>query len=108
MSLLLNLGKLGVLLFLNYSVLNSSLVVIMMMSCFTGWFRQCDIFPYAKDVDIGIFIKDYRPELVAAFQRVGLPVKHIFGKVGNKQCVNLTSALVYQFQCICLIHTHKA
>ncbi|KAL5021991.1 hypothetical protein ScPMuIL_001146 [Solemya velum] len=45
-----------------------------------GWFRQCDIFPYAKDVDFGIFIKDYRPELVTAFQRVGLPVKHVFGK----------------------------
>ncbi|XP_072260458.1 ribitol-5-phosphate transferase FKTN [Pyxicephalus adspersus] len=46
-----------------------------------GWYRQCNIIPYSKDVDLGIFIKNYKPELVPAFQKAGLPLKHKFGKV---------------------------
>ncbi|KAM9331557.1 ribitol-5-phosphate transferase FKTN [Gastrophryne carolinensis] len=46
-----------------------------------GWYRQCNIIPYSKDVDIGIFIKDYKPDLISAFQKAGLPLKHKFGKV---------------------------
>ncbi|XP_026874607.2 fukutin isoform X1 [Electrophorus electricus] len=46
-----------------------------------GWFRQCNIIPYSKDVDLGIWIKDYRHDLTQAFQRAGLPLKHKFGKI---------------------------
>ncbi|KAK7501158.1 hypothetical protein BaRGS_00007643 [Batillaria attramentaria] len=48
-----------------------------------GWFRQCDIIPYSKDVDIGIFIKDYREELVTALENVGLKLVQTFGKVSD-------------------------
>ncbi|KAM4808914.1 ribitol-5-phosphate transferase FKTN [Rhinophrynus dorsalis] len=46
-----------------------------------GWYRQCNIIPYSKDVDLGIFIKDYKPDIIPAFQKAGLPLKHKFGKV---------------------------
>ncbi|XP_072009818.1 ribitol-5-phosphate transferase FKTN [Engystomops pustulosus] len=46
-----------------------------------GWYRQCSIIPYSKDVDLGIFIQNYKPDLVPAFQKAGLPLKHKFGKV---------------------------
>ncbi|XP_042309248.1 fukutin isoform X2 [Sceloporus undulatus] len=46
-----------------------------------GWYRQCNIIPYSKDVDLGIFIQDYKPEIISAFQKAGLPLKHKFGKV---------------------------
>uniref|UniRef100_A0A8C7S398 Ribitol-5-phosphate transferase n=1 Tax=Oncorhynchus mykiss TaxID=8022 RepID=A0A8C7S398_ONCMY len=46
-----------------------------------GWFRQCGIIPYSKDVDLGIWIKDYRHDISQAFQKAGLPLKHKFGKV---------------------------
>eukprot|EP00062_Callorhinchus_milii_P008113 gi/632950471/ref/XP_007890744.1/ PREDICTED: fukutin [Callorhinchus milii] len=46
-----------------------------------GWFRQCSIIPYSKDVDLGILIKNYTPEIIPAFQKAGLPLKHKFGKV---------------------------
>lgn len=46
-----------------------------------GWYRQCSIIPYSKDVDLGIFIQDYKPDIVLAFQDAGLPLKHKFGKV---------------------------
>ncbi|XP_028829466.1 ribitol-5-phosphate transferase FKTN [Denticeps clupeoides] len=46
-----------------------------------GWFRQCSIIPYSKDVDLGIWIKNYRHDITQAFQKAGLPLKHKFGKV---------------------------
>lgn len=46
-----------------------------------GWFRQCDIIPYSQDVDLGIWIKDYKPEMVQAFEKAGLPLRFLFGKV---------------------------
>lgn len=46
-----------------------------------GWFRQCSVISYSRDVDIGIFIVDYRPDIVAAFVNAGLSLKHKFGKV---------------------------
>ncbi|KTG43875.1 hypothetical protein cypCar_00012184 [Cyprinus carpio] len=49
--------------------------------CPTGWYRQCNIIPYSKDVDLGIWIKDYRHDITQAFQKAGLPLKHKFGKV---------------------------
>lgn len=48
-----------------------------------GWFRQCDIIPHSKDVDIGIWIKDYNPLLVSEFKKNGLPLKHRFGQVDD-------------------------
>ncbi|XP_061782818.1 ribitol-5-phosphate transferase FKTN [Nerophis lumbriciformis] len=46
-----------------------------------GWFRQCSIISYSRDVDIGIFISDFRSDIITAFQAVGLSLKHKFGKV---------------------------
>ncbi|XP_025058432.1 fukutin isoform X3 [Alligator sinensis] len=46
-----------------------------------GWYRQCNIIPYSKDVDLGIFIKDYKSDIIPAFWKAGLPLKHKFGKV---------------------------
>ncbi|XP_048194449.1 ribitol-5-phosphate transferase FKTN-like isoform X2 [Perognathus longimembris pacificus] len=48
-----------------------------------GWYRQCNIIPYSKDVDIGVFIRDYKSDIVLAFQEAGLALKHKFGKVGD-------------------------
>ncbi|XP_069023615.1 ribitol-5-phosphate transferase FKTN isoform X1 [Embiotoca jacksoni] len=45
-----------------------------------GWFRQCSIISYSRDVDIGIFIKDFRSDIVSAFRDAGLSLKHKFGK----------------------------
>uniref|UniRef100_A0A671L6N8 Ribitol-5-phosphate transferase n=1 Tax=Sinocyclocheilus anshuiensis TaxID=1608454 RepID=A0A671L6N8_9TELE len=52
-----------------------------------GWFRQCNIIPYSKDVDLGIWIKDYRHDFTQAFQKDGLPLKHKFGKVEDSDVV---------------------
>lgn len=46
-----------------------------------GWYRQCGVISYSRDVDIGIFISDFRPEIISAFKDAGLMLKHRFGKV---------------------------
>ncbi|XP_054613745.1 fukutin isoform X2 [Dunckerocampus dactyliophorus] len=46
-----------------------------------GWFRQCSIISYSRDVDIGIFISDFRSDIITAFRTAGLSLKHKFGKV---------------------------
>lgn len=46
-----------------------------------GWFRQCSVISYSRDVDIGIFIVDFRSDIIAAFRDAGLSLKHKFGKV---------------------------
>ncbi|KAM6902795.1 ribitol-5-phosphate transferase FKTN isoform 1-T1 [Xenentodon cancila] len=46
-----------------------------------GWFRQCSIISYSRDVDIGIFVADFKPDIIAAFRDAGLSLKHKFGKV---------------------------
>ncbi|XP_077398975.1 ribitol-5-phosphate transferase FKTN isoform X2 [Vanacampus margaritifer] len=46
-----------------------------------GWFRQCGFITYSRDVDIGIFVRDFRPEIIEAFLDVGLSLKHKFGKL---------------------------
>lgn len=48
-----------------------------------GWFRQCDIIPHSKDVDIGIWIKDYNALLITAFEQNGLFLKHKFGRMDD-------------------------
>lgn len=45
-----------------------------------GWFRQCNVIPYSKDVDVGIMIKDHKPDIITEFQKSGLTLKHKFGK----------------------------
>ncbi|KAJ4919641.1 hypothetical protein JOQ06_002082 [Pogonophryne albipinna] len=46
-----------------------------------GLVRQCSVISYSRDVDIGIFIADFRPDIIAAFRTAGLSLKHKFGKV---------------------------
>lgn len=46
-----------------------------------GWFRQCGVISYSRDVDVGIFIVDYRSDIITAFRDAGLTLKHKFGKV---------------------------
>ncbi|XP_076353108.1 ribitol-5-phosphate transferase FKTN-like isoform X2 [Tachypleus tridentatus] len=46
-----------------------------------GFFRECDIISYSKDVDLGIWIKDYRPEIIPEFSTNNIPLTHQFGKV---------------------------
>lgn len=46
-----------------------------------GWFRQCSVISYSRDVDIGVFIVDFRSDIIAAFRNAGLSLKHKFGKL---------------------------
>uniref|UniRef100_A0AAV2IQ73 Ribitol-5-phosphate transferase n=1 Tax=Knipowitschia caucasica TaxID=637954 RepID=A0AAV2IQ73_KNICA len=46
-----------------------------------GWLRQCGVISYSRDVDIGIRIQDYRPEILQVLTGAGLRLKHRFGKV---------------------------
>lgn len=46
-----------------------------------GWFRQCNVISHGKDMDIGIWIKDYNKQLIEEFHRNGLYLEHVFGKV---------------------------
>ncbi|XP_031177433.1 fukutin [Sander lucioperca] len=46
-----------------------------------GWFRQCSVISYSRDVDIGIFISDFSSDIISAFRDAGLSLKHKFGKV---------------------------
>ncbi|KAJ8316623.1 hypothetical protein KUTeg_005817 [Tegillarca granosa] len=48
-----------------------------------GWYRQCDIIPYAQDVDFGVWIKDHKSDIVPAFEKAGLSVKNVYGKVSD-------------------------
>ncbi|XP_046387757.1 fukutin-like [Ischnura elegans] len=48
-----------------------------------GYFRQCDIIPHAKDVDIGIFAKDFKKQIVPAFVARGMALKHHFGRLND-------------------------
>ncbi|XP_052775283.1 ribitol-5-phosphate transferase FKTN-like [Mya arenaria] len=48
-----------------------------------GWFRQCSIITYSQDVDLAIFIRDFKPELIPTFERGGFFLKHVFGKVSD-------------------------
>jgi len=50
-----------------------------------GWFRQCGIISYSQDVDLGIFIKHYKPEIVPTLERGGFFLKNVFGKVKRKR-----------------------
>ncbi|XP_049788439.1 ribitol-5-phosphate transferase FKTN-like [Schistocerca cancellata] len=48
-----------------------------------GYLRQCDIIPYGRDVDIGIFITDYNEKIVTEFLSHGFTLKHWFGKIND-------------------------
>ncbi|GIY59761.1 fukutin [Caerostris extrusa] len=45
------------------------------------FFRECGFISHSKDVDIGIWIKDYKPEIISTFSTYDLPLTHSFGKV---------------------------
>eukprot|EP00794_Sanderia_malayensis_P005995 gene5995-6691_t len=57
-----------------------------------GWFRQCDFIPHSKDLDIGIFIKEYSPKISQELQNAGLVPKHIFGKVEDSYELSFRTA----------------
>ena len=44
-----------------------------------GWYRQCDFIPGSKDVDFGVFIKNFRSSIVPAFAAKGMRLTHRFG-----------------------------
>uniref|UniRef100_A0A3B4B4E3 Ribitol-5-phosphate transferase FKTN N-terminal domain-containing protein n=1 Tax=Periophthalmus magnuspinnatus TaxID=409849 RepID=A0A3B4B4E3_9GOBI len=46
-----------------------------------GWLRQCGVISYSRDVDIGVLVQDFRPEIVQVLTASGLRLKHRFGKV---------------------------
>uniref|UniRef100_A0A8C4NKA8 Ribitol-5-phosphate transferase n=1 Tax=Eptatretus burgeri TaxID=7764 RepID=A0A8C4NKA8_EPTBU len=48
-----------------------------------GWFRQCDIIPYSRDVDIGLRIEDFTPGLVPVLEQQGLTLTHKLGFVDD-------------------------
>ncbi|XP_022667502.1 fukutin-like [Varroa jacobsoni] len=48
-----------------------------------GWFRQCDVIPYTTDVDIGVFIEDFRPAMIDEFSTHDLALTHVFGHPGD-------------------------
>jgi len=57
-------------------------ILISLIHCLCeGWLRQCDLIPYSKDVDIGIWIKDYKDDIIQMFQDNGLTLIHQFGRV---------------------------
>lgn len=58
----------------------------------TGWFRQCSVISYSRDVDIGIFIADYQDDIVPAFTDAGLSLKHKFGKVKSFLTINFLAS----------------
>ncbi|XP_014271656.2 ribitol-5-phosphate transferase FKTN isoform X2 [Halyomorpha halys] len=45
-----------------------------------GFFRECDIIPYSKDVDIGINAQDYDERIILHMEAHGLILKHWFGQ----------------------------
>lgn len=48
-----------------------------------GFYRQCDIIPWSKDIDIGIFIEEYKPSIITEFEKRGLRLIAKFGKVSD-------------------------
>ena len=46
-----------------------------------GWYRQCDFIPYSRDVDIGIWIKNYNQSIISSFKERGFRLKQMLGKV---------------------------
>ena len=62
-----------------YNDFNTSLFIL-----FLGWFRQCSVISHGKDMDIGMWIKDYNKQLIDEFQNNGLYLEHLFGRVKVK------------------------
>jgi hypothetical protein len=56
-----------------------------------GYFRQCDIIPYSKDVDVGIFITDYNEKILPEFLAHGFALKHWFGRVNDSLELSFSS-----------------
>ncbi|XP_059475073.1 ribitol-5-phosphate transferase FKTN-like [Neocloeon triangulifer] len=48
-----------------------------------GYYRQCDLITYSKDVDLGIMASDYSINLMPEFLKRGFKLKHIFGRAND-------------------------
>ncbi|KAK6623947.1 hypothetical protein RUM44_010803 [Polyplax serrata] len=48
-----------------------------------GYYRQCDVIPYSRDVDIGVFIKDYNEKLIERFKSAHMKLIHQFGRISE-------------------------
>ncbi|CAB3366888.1 Hypothetical predicted protein [Cloeon dipterum] len=48
-----------------------------------GYYRQCDLITYSKDVDLGIMASDYSTNLIPEFQKRGFKLKHVFGRIND-------------------------
>lgn len=48
-----------------------------------GYYRECDFITYSRDVDIGIWIQHFKPQLIDVFSMNDLPLLHSFGKVDD-------------------------
>ena len=55
-----------------------------------GWYRQCGFIPHSKDVDIGIWIKDYNNTIIQEFKKRDFLLKHMFGKVEDSYELSFT------------------
>lgn len=64
----------------NICCLDSFLQLYSFFPSTSGYLRQCDIIPYSQDVDIGVFAKDYKKELLPAFLSHGFKLHHTFGE----------------------------
>lgn len=72
-----------------------------------GWFRQCGVISYSRDVDVGIFIVDYRSDIITAFRDAGLTLKHKFGKVKNVPALYCFPDERASDHCSVLLLTHR-
>lgn len=48
-----------------------------------GCIRDGDLIPHDSDIDLGVFIEDYKPEILDAFLAKGFVIHGIFGTIEN-------------------------
>ncbi|KAI5713016.1 hypothetical protein M8J75_013055 [Diaphorina citri] len=53
------------------------------LSSGTCYFRECNIIPYSSDVDIGLYAKDFTPQLITKLTEKNFTVKHKFGLIND-------------------------
>ncbi len=46
-----------------------------------GYYREGKLLAHDKDADLGVFIKDYKPEIITAFKKKGWKLRYVFGKL---------------------------
>lgn len=57
-----------------------------------GWYRQCGIIPHTTGVDIGIWIRDYRHDIIDEIEKNGLMLKNIYGKKEDSYYISFTDS----------------